>query len=260
MSMKANEISASISGKTIIEHISLQVEKGQFVGVIGPNGSGKSTLLKSMYRLNKPDCGLITLDDENIYALSAKQTAKKLAVVSQETAHTFEFSVKEIVAMGRAPHKKMMELHSRQDEAIVHEALEKVGLAGYEERLISTLSGGEKQRTVVARALAQQADYLVLDEPTNHLDIHYQLQLMDLVKSLGTTVIAALHDLNIASVYCDYLYVLKKGKIAAHGTPDEVLTEQLLEDIFDVKTNIIRHPLTDKPHITFLSNYMLLNR
>ena len=254
MGVLVEGVSVSIQDKNIIADIQLQVKSGQFVGLIGPNGSGKSTLLKSIYRLNKPDCGIITLDHDNIYELSAKKTAQKMAVVSQESQHTFEFSVKEIVLMGRAPHKKMMETETVKDIRIAQEALEKVGLASYGDRLISTLSGGEKQRVMVARALAQQAKYLVLDEPTNHLDIHHQLQLMDLVKTLDITVIAALHDLNIAAVYCDYIYVLNHGKLAVSGKPEEVLTEAMLKEIFRVKTNIIQHPITGKTHITFLSD------
>ncbi|PID15974.1 ABC transporter [Sporosarcina sp. P34] len=256
MSIAVEGISTSIQEKKIISDIHLKVKPGQFVGVIGPNGSGKSTLLKSIYRINKPDCGRILLDSENLYEMSAKKTAQKMAVVSQESQHTFEFSVIEIVLMGRAPHKKVMETDSVEDMQIAQEALEKVGLESYGDRLISTLSGGEKQRVMVARALAQQAKYLVLDEPTNHLDIHHQLQLMDLVKKLNITVIAALHDLNIASVYCDYIYVLNQGQMAIAGRPEEVLTEKILQEIFRVHTHIIKHPITGKTHITFLPESM----
>ncbi|EGQ25220.1 iron compound ABC superfamily ATP binding cassette transporter, ABC protein [Sporosarcina newyorkensis 2681] len=254
MGITVEGISASIQEKKIISDIHLRVKPGQFVGLIGPNGSGKSTLLKSIYRINKPDCGKITLDSENLYEISAKKTAQKMAVVSQESQHTFEFSVMEIVLMGRAPHKKMMETDTVEDMRIAEEALEKVGLESYGDRLISTLSGGEKQRVMVARALAQQAKYLVLDEPTNHLDIHHQLQLMNLVKKLNITVIAALHDLNIASVYCDHIYVLNQGQLAVAGQPEEVLTETILQEIFRVNTHIIQHPITGKTHITFLSD------
>lgn len=254
MDITVEDVQVSIEEKKIISDIYMQVKPGHFVGLIGPNGSGKSTLLKSVYRLNKPDCGNITLDHENIYEISAKKTAQKMAVVSQESQLTFDFSVREIVLMGRAPHKKMMEMETSEDMDIVEEALEKVGLKGYEDRLIFTLSGGEKQRVMVARALAQQAKVLVLDEPTNHLDIRHQLQLMDLVRTLDVTVIAALHDLNIASVYCDYIYVLKQGRLAAEGRPEEVLTESILREVFEVNTHIIQHPITGKTHITFLSD------
>ncbi|WP_240374515.1 ABC transporter ATP-binding protein [Bacillus piscicola] len=256
MQINVEGVSSSIQEKRIISDIYLQAKSGRFVGIVGPNGSGKSTLLKSIYRFHKPDCGVITLEDNDIYKLSAKTTSQKMAVVSQETNNLFDFSVREIVLMGRAPHKKMWATDTVDDERITVEALQKVGLIDYGERSITTLSGGEKQRVMVARALAQQAEVLILDEPTNHLDIHHQLQLMDLVKTLNITVIAALHDLNIASSYCDQIYVMNEGEIVTSGTPEEVLTESTLQEVFRVNTNIIKHPITGKIHITFLSDAM----
>lgn len=150
----------------------------------------------------------------------------------------------------------MTEGDSFEDLRISQEALDKVDLGEYGERSISTLSGGEKQRVMVARALTQQAKILVLDEPTNHLDIHHQLQLMDLAKTLNITVIAALHDLNIASAYCDFIYVLNHGEIVISGKPEEVLTEKTLREVFRVNTDIIKHPITGKTHITFLTDLM----
>jgi iron complex transport system ATP-binding protein len=260
MRIQVQDVSTSINEKRIISDINLEVRSGEFVGVIGPNGSGKSTLLKNIYRLNKPDCGLITLGDEDIYELSAKKTAQKMAVVSQESQNLFDFSVKEIVLMGRAPHKKLIEADTVEDLRIIEEALDKVGLSNYSDRSITTLSGGEKQRVMVARALAQQAKVLVLDEPTNHLDIHHQIQLMDLVKTLNITVIAALHDLNITSTYCDRIYVMNQGEIVISGTPEEVLTEATLKEVFRVNTDIIRHPITGKVHITFLPDTLQVNK
>lgn len=254
MQINVEDVSFSMQEKRIISDIYLQAKSGQFVGIIGPNGSGKSTLLKNIYRVNKPDCGKITLDNEEIYKLSAKETSQKMAVVSQESSGLFDFSVREIILMGRAPHKKMMESDTAEDRDITEEALHKVGLADYGDRSITTLSGGEKQRVMVARALAQQAKVLVLDEPTNHLDVHHQLQLMDLVKTLNVTVITALHDLNIASSYCDQIYVMNQGEIVRSGTPEEVLTETTLQEVFRVNTSIIKHPITGKTHITFLSS------
>ena len=260
MRLNVHGVSTSINEKQIISDINLEVKSGQFIGIIGPNGSGKSTLLKNIYRIIKPDCGKITLEDEDIFTLSAKKTAQKMAVVSQESALLFDFSIKEMVLMGRAPHKKMLEMDTAEDERIVEEALEKVSLTDYADRSFSTLSGGEKQRVMVARALAQQAKILILDEPTNHLDIHHQLQLMDLIKTLNITVIAALHDLNMASVYCDSIYVLQNGKIVTAGKSEEVLTESILRDVFRVNTNIITHPVTGKVHITFLSDTVQMNK
>jgi iron complex transport system ATP-binding protein len=259
MQVKVDDVSFSIQEKRIISDIYFQAKSGQSVGIIGPNGCGKSTLLKNIYRLYQPDCGQITLDNEVVEHLSAKKVAQKMAVVSQDASGSFDFSVKEIVLMGRAPHKKMMESDTLADRDIAEEALRKVGLTDYKDRSITTLSGGEKQRVMVARALTQQADVLVLDEPTNHLDIHHQLQLMDLVKTLNNTVITVLHDLNIAARYCDWIYVMNHGEIVTSGTPEAVLTEAMLEAVFRVHTNIIRHPITGKTHITFLSSVSRTN-
>lgn len=256
MKIDVENLSFSIQDKQIISNVYLQVKSGQCVGIIGPNGSGKSTLLKNIYRYHKPETGNITLGETLIDELSAKKTAQKMAVVSQESSSAFDFSVKEVVLMGRAPHKKMMEADTIADEKIAENALQKVGLENYGTRSITTLSGGEKQRVMLARALTQQTSILVLDEPTNHLDIHHQLQLMDLVKTLDVTVVTALHDLNIASSYCDQIYVIHHGQIVTFGTPEEVLTESMLKEVFRVNTSIIRHPITGKIHISFLSSYL----
>lgn len=254
MEVKVEGVSFSIQEKQIITDIYFRAKEGQTVGVIGPNGSGKSTLLKNIYRVHQPDVGKITLDNESIDKLSVKKTAQKMAVVSQESSGAFDFSVREVVLMGRAPHKKMLESDSENDGKIADEALEKVGLSEYGNRSITTLSGGERQRVMVARALTQQAKVLILDEPTNHLDIHHQLQLMDLVKTLDITVVTALHDLNIASNYCDWIYVMNEGEIVMSGTPEDVLTEKTLEKVFRVYTHIVTHPITNQTHITFLSS------
>ncbi|GAX90306.1 heme ABC transporter ATP-binding protein [Effusibacillus lacus] len=254
MNLTVENVSVSIDKKTLLRNIGLRVEAGEFVGMIGPNGSGKSTLLKSVYRILQPDAGIITLDGEEIHRMSPRQTAQRMAVVRQESPVEFDFSVREIVMMGRSPHKRLLESDTAQDREIVDDALSRVGMQEFLERSYTTLSGGEKQRVLIARALAQQAKFLVLDEPTNHLDIRYQLQIMDLVKVLNVTVLAALHDLNIAAVYCDRLYVIESGEIVAFGTPEEVLRTDIIRDVFGVETEVIIHPITGKPHITFFSD------
>lgn len=233
------------------------VNPSEFVGLIGPNGSGKSTLLKSVYRILKPDAGLITLDHQEVYRLSAKKTARKMAVVSQESPVVFDFTVKEMVLMGRFPQKHFLESDTAEDMEMMERALSQVGMLEFRDRSFMSLSGGEKQRVMIARALAQQTKILVLDEPTNHLDVHHQIQLMDLVKTLNVTVLAALHDLNLAAYYCDRLYVIDSGKIVASGKPEDILTEDLLRDVFHVSTDIFIHPLTEKVHITYLSDRVL---
>ncbi|UFJ39818.1 heme ABC transporter ATP-binding protein [Brevibacillus humidisoli] len=253
MSMEVDQVSVSVGEKAIIREISLSIRSGQFVGMIGPNGSGKSTLLKTMYRVLQPDVGVIRLDDQELYRQTPRQVSRQLAVVSQETPVHFDFTVEEIVLMGRNPHKRMLEPDTAEDRAIVREALQRVGMLDAAQRSLLTLSGGEKQRVLIARALAQQAKWLILDEPTNHLDIQYQLQLMDLVRALEVTVVAALHDLNLAAAYCDYLFVMDSGQLAASGHPAQVLKPELLRDVFGVEAEVTVHPKTGKPHIVYLA-------
>jgi len=253
MTLEARQVSYSIQDQRILHEVSMQIREQQFVGLIGPNGSGKSTLLKNMYRLLKPENGTVLLNEQDIFKQSSKNIAKNLAVVSQETPVLFDFTVHDLVSMGRTPHKKLLELDQERDFQIVKDALNQTGITHLEKRSFGSLSGGEKKRVMVARALAQQAQILILDEPTNHLDIQHQLQLMDLIQTLHLTVVAALHDLNIAAMYCDQIYVLQKGQIVCSGTPEEVLTPALLQDVFGVYADIQTHPLTGKPYLTYVS-------
>ncbi|MEA0555836.1 heme ABC transporter ATP-binding protein [Lysinibacillus irui] len=252
MTLEAKQLSFSIYDERILHEVSIQIKEKQLVGLIGPNGSGKSTLLKNMYRLLKPESGTVLLNEQDILKQSSKSIAKNLAVVSQETPVLFDFTVHDLVSMGRTPHKKLLELDQEQDFRIVADALLQTGISHLEKRSFSSLSGGEKKRVMVARALAQQAKVLILDEPTNHLDIQHQLQLMDLIQTLHLTVVAALHDLNIAAMYCDQIYVLQNGRIVCHGTPEEVLTPTLLREVFHVFADIQIHPLTGKPYLTYV--------
>lgn len=239
MKISTKEISSTIAGKDILKNISVQAEGKKFIGILGPNGSGKSTLLKCIYRTLKPSGGMIELDDRELSHISIKESAKKMAVVAQHSHYSFDFNVSEVVLMGRSPHKKLMERDTEEDYRIVDEALAAVDMLEFRERSFSTLSGGEQQRIILARALAQKTECMILDEPTNHLDIKYQLQLLDIVKSLNITTIAAIHDLNIASMYCDYLYILKEGEIVCEGVPAEVLTPQIIKEVYEVDAEVI---------------------
>lgn len=240
MKLEAKDIEAVLGGNAILRGVSLEVEPNEFVGIIGPNGSGKSTLLKCIYRVLKPQAGIVELDGTDIRELSYKKSAQSIAVLAQHNYYNFEFSVQDVVLMGRSPHKRAMERDNAQDYAIVAQALETVGMADMAKRSFSTLSGGEQQRVILARALAQQTPCLILDEPTNHLDITYQLELMDIVQGLGRTVVAAIHDLNIAAMYCTRLFVMEKGQLVASGTPEEVLTPELIRQVYGVKAKVFR--------------------
>ncbi|HML45243.1 MAG TPA: ABC transporter ATP-binding protein [Clostridia bacterium] len=240
MRLQTQELGMALGGKQIIEGVEVDVGRKEFVGLIGPNGSGKSTLLKCVYRVLQPSCGAVLLDGQELRRLRVRESAKRVAVVSQHNYYNFDFAVREVVLMGRAPHKRAMERDTAEDFHIVEEALRTVEMEDFADRAFSTLSGGEQQRVILARALAQQTPCLLLDEPTNHLDLKYQLQLMDIVKGLRVTVLSAIHDLNIAAMYCDRLYVLKEGRILASGTPEEILTEALIWEVYEVRVEVLR--------------------
>ncbi|GAA0085894.1 ABC transporter ATP-binding protein [Clostridium sp. CTA-7] len=244
-----------IDKKEILKDISFEVQKGSFVGIIGPNGSGKSTLLKNIYRLYKPSSGSILIDNKELSKMKDKDCAKEIAVLAQESNTHFDFTVKQIVKMGRYPYKSVFEDYSKDDLKMVKEMLKKVGLESYSDRNFSELSGGEKQRTLIARALVQNTDFLVLDEPTNHLDIGYQIQLMDLVKSLNITTLAAIHDMNLAAMYCDYLIVMKDGKIKEVGTVEEIINSEMLKDVFGVNAYVGVNPINKKLQVSFMHTH-----
>ncbi len=250
--LKIENLTFSYNKKDVLKNVSFDVKKGEFVGLIGPNGSGKSSVLKNIYRSLSPKKGLILLEDENLVKMSFKKSAKKMAVVGQENEIFFDFLVEEIVAMGRSPHKKMFEIDDENDKKIVMKSLEYLGIEDLAKRSYRNLSGGEKQRVIIARALAQEADFLVLDEPTNHLDISYQMQIFELIKGLDVTVLSAIHDLNLAALFCDRLIVLKDGEIVLEGTPAEILTPENIFDIFGVNADVELNSNTNKPSITYL--------
>lgn len=252
MDITTKNVSIRLAGKLIVDNASIHVDMGKVVGLFGPNGSGKSTLLKSIYRTLKPESGEIMLDGRSLKNMSRQESSRLLAVVTQFTTLNFDFSVNEMVLMGRSPHKSLLSKDTPEDFAIVRESLARVGMTEFAERKFSTLSGGEKQRVLLARALAQQTEMLVLDEPTNHLDIKYQLQTMEIIRGLNKGVLLALHDLNLAFTYCDFVYLMKSGRVIAGGTPDEVITEPVIREVYEVESRIYISPVTGKKCIAFL--------
>ncbi|MBN8047733.1 MULTISPECIES: ABC transporter ATP-binding protein [Paraclostridium] len=257
--LQVKNLEFSIDKKEILKDISFEIPKGSFVGIIGPNGSGKSTILKNIYRLYKPDSGQILLDNKNLLNMKDKDCAKEIAVLAQESNSQFDFTVEQIVKMGRYPYKSVFEDYSKKDLDMVTDMLKRVGLEDYVGRSFSKLSGGEKQRTLIARALVQDTEFLILDEPTNHLDIGYQIQLMDLVKSLNITTLSAIHDMNMASMYCDYLIVMKDGKIKNCGSVKEVITEKMLKEIFGVNAYVGVNPMNNKLQVSFMHSHSHIN-
>lgn len=251
MKINTEDLHLSYGAQEILKGISIQSKEKEFIGLIGPNGSGKSTLLKCIYRTLKPDQGAVYLDGKELSTIRVKDSARKLAVVAQHNQYNFDFTVQEIVMMGRSPHKKALERDNAGDYTIVKEALQAVGMSEFADRSFSTLSGGEQQRVILARALAQQTPCLILDEPTNHLDITHQLQLMRIVKNLNVTVISAVHDLNIAAMFCDRIYALKNGRIAGEGTPESLLTPEFIREIYDVEAEVVKDK-KGQMHILFV--------
>ena len=238
MKINTENLHLSYGAQEVLKGINIRSKEKEFIGLIGPNGSGKSTLLKCIYRTLKPDQGAVYLDGKELSTICVKDSARKLAVVAQHNHYNFEFTVQEIVMMGRSPHKKALERDNAGDYTIVKEALQAVAMSEFADRSFSTLSGGEQQRVILARALAQQTPCLILDEPTNHLDITHQLQLMRIVKERNVTVISAVHDLNIAAMFCDRIYAPKDGRIAGEGTPESLLTPEFIREIYDVEAEV----------------------
>lgn len=255
MEILAEAVKFFAGKKEILKGIDLSLRPKEFLGIIGPNGSGKSTFLKCVYRVQKPTAGKILFDGRLVDELSYRESALRLAVVAQHNYYNFDFSVLDVVLMGRSPHKKLMERDNADDYRIARKALATVGLTDFEARNFSTLSGGEQQRVILARALTQETECMVLDEPTNHLDIKYQLEIMDIVKGLGLTVIAAVHDLNIAAMYCDRLIAIQGGEVVGAGTPRELLTKEFIRDLYGVESEVRCDEETGRIHIIYIPEH-----
>lgn len=245
-------ITYSIDHKLIIEGINLQVKKGSFVGIVGPNGCGKSTLLKNIYKVYSPDSGVAFLDGKDLWDMPDRQRAHNMSVMQQENHVEFDMTVFDMVMLGRFAYQRMFHTDKAEDRKIVMQYIREVGLEGYENRHFLSLSGGEKQRTLLARALAQKAPLIILDEPTNHLDIGYQYQIMNILKRQKLTVLACIHDLNIAAVYCDEIVLIQKGRVFGVGRPEEMLTDENIHRLFGIHARIIPGEGTGKLHIMFL--------
>ncbi len=250
MDIRVDNISICLGKRQILNKVSLFAREGQLTGLIGPNGSGKSTLLKCLYRVLEPDSGSIQIGGKELRRMSFRDSAQTLAVLPQYSEMPFDFSVEKMVMMGRYPYKSALESDSTRDYEWVEESLRTVDLLDYRERMFSTLSGGEKQRVLLARALAQDTPILILDEPTNHLDIKYQLQIMSLCARLKKTVIAAMHDLNMAAQFCDHIFALKEGEMLADGPPEHLFSTEFILELYETEAEKV----TDrqgKPRIFF---------
>jgi iron complex transport system ATP-binding protein len=233
--------------------VTFSIDARELVGLLGPNGSGKTTLLKAISRALRPKVGAVYLNEEEVYRMKGREVAKNVAVVPQVGGVGFDLTALDVVLMGRHPHLGRFELEGERDLAVAREAMKMTKVWHLAERRVSELSGGERQRVMIARALAQEPKVLLLDEPTTHLDINCQLEIMDLLREVcvkrGIAALAVLHDLNLASCYCDRLMLMKEGRIVAAGSVEEVLTSKNVREVFGVDVLVKRHPATGAPYV-----------
>ncbi|KPU44425.1 putative siderophore transport system ATP-binding protein YusV [Oxobacter pfennigii] len=249
--IEAVELKITYDKNTVVDEFSLLINKGEVLSLIGPNGSGKSTVLNTISRLLKQTSGAVLLDGQDIHLLPTREVAKKLSVLSQHQATPPDFTVRELVGYGRMPHKRWYEEKTFEDEEIICWAIEQTRLEGLSDRMVNTLSGGERQRAWIAMALAQRPEILLLDEPTTFLDICHQMEVMELIKRLNKeldiTVVMVLHDLNQAARYSERLAVLNNGQLVAQGKAEDVLTRELLRDVYQVEADVKLDERTGKP-------------
>lgn len=241
MTLSTHALRWSAGGRTILDGVELEVGSGEFVGLIGPNGSGKSSLLRCLYRAQRPDSGTAAVDGIDVWAMKPRDLARRLAVLTQGSAFDMDYTVAEMVLMGRTPHKGLLDRDTAEDADVVADALATIQMTDFGQQSFATLSGGEKQRVLLARALAQQPQMLVLDEPTTHLDVRFQLEILDIVRRLGITALAALHDLSLAAAFCDRIYVLDCGRIVAAGKPVDVITPALISSVYEISSQVHLH-------------------
>jgi iron complex transport system ATP-binding protein len=250
-------VSVELGGRRVLDSVSLSVDRGDLVGLVGPNGAGKTTLLRCINGVLAPDEGTVRIDGRRVAGLSAREHARLVATVPQSTSVGFDFSVREVVAMGRTPHRSRFGRTTDADRERVERALERAEVTELADRPVGSVSGGERQRVLLARALAQDAPALALDEPTASLDINHQVRTFGLVRRLvedGRTALAAIHDLDLAARFCDGLAVLSAGELLAAGPPESVLTEELIETAFGGRAAVGEHPVTGSVSVTALEN------
>jgi iron complex transport system ATP-binding protein len=252
----AANLTLAYGQQVVVEDVSFEIPQGQFVAVLGPNGSGKSTLLRALCRLHKPRAGTVILAGRDLRDWGPRELAQQMALVRQSPMAAFDFTVEELVMLGRMPYLRRFQTETEQDYAVVRHYLCLTGLWPMRQRGLHSLSGGELQRAFVCQALVQEPKLLLLDEPTNHLDINHQLELLDLVASLNRkqriTVVAVLHDLNLAALYAERLLVLKAGRLVADGSPSDVLHPDLVQQTYGCSVSVLTHPVSQRPQVLLL--------
>lgn len=237
----------------VLTGVDMRIQKGAFTTIVGPNGSGKSTFIKNLTRVVRMDKGSVMINGRELASFSQKELSRVMASVPQMSSTEFDFTAHEVVMMGRYPHLRRFQSESEEDFRIVEEAMNATGVWEMKEASINDLSGGEKQRVIIARALAQEPQILILDEPIAHLDLHHQIELMRLTRRLtkerGITVIAILHDLNFAIEFSDYVFMMKKGRIYKEGPPATVIQAHHIKEVYEVDVCLIENPVTGNPHV-----------
>ena len=245
--IKTNNLKLCYDEKIILDDINIEIEKGKITALIGPNGCGKSTLIKSISKILTPKSGEVLMGDKNLLKMPPKELAKELAMLPQSSSAPEDLTIYDLVKQGRYPYHNLLSFWSKKDEEIVMESIRKMGLIEEKDRTLENLSGGQRQRAWIALSLCQDTEVILLDEPTNHLDIKYQIEIMNIVKELNITVLAALHDMNLVSAYCNKVYMIDKGKVVYGGETKEVLTPKNIKDVFGVECEIGEN---SKGHIT----------
>lgn len=252
--VQAENMSFSYNGDRVLRNITFAIETGDFVGVIGPNGTGKTTLLNLIDGILRPQEGTIRIHGIPVHQMKRDDLARIVAVVPQESPMIFPFKVQEVVLMGRAPHLGNWRFEGEKDFEIVNRAMQMTDTTALALRSMNRLSGGERQRVLIARALAQEPRLMLLDEPTASLDIRHQVEFFNLIKMLNTTqgltVIAVTHDINLASLYCNRIILLKDGCIRVAGRPAEVITEEHIQAVYETPVMVDRHPIIELPRVT----------
>lgn len=252
--LRLRDVRWSAGGSVILDGVDLTAPPGALTGLIGPNGAGKSTVLRVVAGALAPDHGTVELDGLDLAAMPRRDRARRVALVEQDTSATVPLTVAEAVLVGRTPHGSRWGGTTDDDRAVVAGAMSEAGVTGFADRTLTTLSGGERQRVHLARALAQEPRLLLLDEPTNHLDVRARLDVLDVVHRLtgrGVTVVAALHDLNVAASACEHVVLLDAGRVVAAGPVAEVLRPDVLEPVYRVRCDVLTHPGTGRPVLTF---------
>ncbi|NMB00296.1 MAG: heme ABC transporter ATP-binding protein [Firmicutes bacterium] len=249
--IRLENVTFAYDRELVIQDLSLQLKPGLFYGVVGPNGAGKSTLLKLIDGYITPYKGTVYLNERKLQSYSLRELSGEIALIPQ-TSYYFPFTVEEVVLLGRSPFYTRLGTPADEDMEVAKASMRETGVADFSHRLVSDLSGGERQRVTLARAFAQQTEVLLLDEPTTHLDLEHQINTCRLLKKKseqGVTVLAVLHDLNLVASFCDYVFVLSKGSLVSEGTPQEVLTPELIREVFRVSVPTLTHPETGRPII-----------